>query len=156
MTDPKDSYDRVFQRLEALCEGETDPVAIMATIVCELYHAFDHFNWVGFYRNVGNGVLKIGPYQGGHGCLTIAFDRGVCGKCAREKKIQNIPDVLQIPHHIACSSSTRSEIVVPVLGKDGQLITVLDIDSDTPNAFNETDEKNLPKVCNWLEAAITQ
>ncbi len=145
-----DTYRTVIQTLDALCEGETDPIAIMSTIVSELYHAFDHCDWVGFYRNVGDRVLKVGPYQGGHGCLTISFDRGVCGKCASEKKIQIVPGVLEIPQHIACSATTRSEIVVPVLDKDGHLIAVLDIDSDTPGAFNETDAEHLQELCSII------
>jgi len=141
-----DRYEDLFKTLDSLCEGETDPVAIMATIACELYHAFDHFDWVGFYRDVGNETLKIGPYQGSHGCLTIPFSRGVCGKCARERKVQNVPDVSQVPHHIACSSSTQSEIVVPILSAAGNVIAVLDVDSNTKAAFDEVDEENLARL----------
>lgn len=149
---PDGPYKAVLQRLTTLCAGETDAIAIMSTIAAELYQAFDHVNWVGFYRNVGNRVLKVGPYQGGHGCLTISFDRGVCGKCAREQQIQNVPDVLAIPHHIACSSTTRSEIVLPVVGARGRLVAVLDVDSDTPHAFDESDEIGLQQVCSMLAA----
>ena len=137
------AYDELFQRLDALCEGETDAVALMATISCELYHSFDTFHWVGFYRNAGNHTLKIGPYQGSHGCLTIPFDRGVCGQCARELRVVNVPDVSTIQHHIACSGSTRSEIVVPVRDSAGALLAVLDIGSDLASAFDGTDERNL-------------
>lgn len=155
VTDRQPIYTRVFKSLQSLCEGESDPIALMATISCELFHAFEDFHWVGFYRNVGNQVLKIGPYQGGHGCLTIPFDRGVCGKCARERKTQIVPDVLAIPHHIACSSSTRSEIVVPVTGPDGTLLAVLDIDSDLPDAFAESDEQNLLKIVKLFQTGTT-
>lgn len=144
-------YRSAFQTLDALCEGESDPIAIMATVAGELFAAFDRFNWVGFYRNVGGGILKIGPYQGSRGCLTIPFARGVCGKCAREKTVQNIPDVTRIPHHIACSASTRSEIVVPILADNGELIAVLDIDSDKPAAFDAVDEINLRRVNTYFE-----
>jgi GAF domain-containing protein len=140
------TYRRVFETLDALCESETDPIEIMATIACELHAAFDHFNWVGFYRNVGNRTLKVGPYQGAHGCLTIPFDRGVCGKCARDRAVQNVPDVSVVPHHIACSGSTKSELVVPILGADDELIAVLDIDSDTPAAFDKVDEDALQRL----------
>lgn len=139
-------YDELFRALDVMLEGETDVIAKMATIACELHNAGELFDWVGFYRNIGNNTLKIGPYQGGHGCLTITFDRGVCGKAAREKAIQNVPDVNAIPHHIACASSTRSEIVLPILNGAGELIGVLDIDSDTPAAFDAVDEANLPKM----------
>ena len=80
----QEQYDRLFETLDPLCEGETDRIALMATIVCELHRTFELFDWVGFYRNVGGEVLKIGPYQGAHGCLTIDFSRGICGRCARE------------------------------------------------------------------------
>ena len=88
-------------------------------------------------------MLKIGPYQGGHGCLVIPFSRGVCGAAARTRQTQLVPDVEAFPGHIACSSSTRSEIVVPVIGANDRLIGVLDIDSDRPEAFTETDAEAL-------------
>ncbi len=119
----------------------------MATVACELYHAFEHFDWVGFYRHVGDRMLKVGPYQGGHGCLSISFDRGVCGKCAREQRVQSVPDVLAVADHIACSASTRSEIVLPVIDADGRLVAVLDVDSDTPHAFSDNDARELQAVC---------
>ena len=139
-------YDNLFRRLDALCEGETDQIALMATIACELYHAFAEFHWVGFYRNVGNDTLKIGPYQGAHGCLTIPFEEGVCGKCAREQAVLNIPDVTAIPFHIDCSGSTRSELVVPICREGGELLAVLDVDSDNPAEFTELDELNLEEI----------
>lgn len=144
-------YDRLFRTLDSLCESETDPIAVMATIACELYHSFDRFNWVGFYRNTGNRVLKIGPYQGSHGCLTIPFEKGVCGKCAREKTLQNVSDITRIPHHIACSESTRSELVVPIMNANDELIAVLDIDSDRTSAFDEIDEENLKRLNKYFQ-----
>ncbi len=126
-------------RIRALCAGEDDAVAKMATIACELFHADDRFDWVGFYRVVAPGLLKIGPYQGGHGCLVIPFDKGVCGAAAREARSLIVPDVDAFPGHIACAASTRSEIVVPVFGPDGGLIAVLDIDSNRPDAFSPAD-----------------
>ena len=143
-------YDQLFETLDALCEGETDPIALMATIVCELKQTFEPFHWVGFYRNVGDELLKIGPYQGTHGCLTIPFSRGVCGKCAREKAIQNVPDVTLLPEHIACSASTRSELVLPILDEQGELLAVLDIDSNLPAAFDELDERNLRRLGSYF------
>ncbi|MFH2011012.1 MAG: GAF domain-containing protein [bacterium] len=139
-------YDQLLETLDALCDGETDPIALMATIVCELKQSFESFHWVGFYRNVGGELLKIGPYQGAHGCLTIPFSRGVCGKCAREKTVQNVPDVTRLPYHIACSASTRSELVLPILDERGELLAVLDIDSDLPDAFDELDLQNLRRL----------
>jgi L-methionine (R)-S-oxide reductase len=128
-------------RVLALVEGEEDSIAKMATLACEIFQADPRFDWVGFYRRVDKDLLKIGPYQGGHGCLVIPFSRGVCGACAREEKTQLVPDVDAFPGHIACASSTRSELVVPVFDKDGGLIAVLDIDSDQPNAFSEQDAR---------------
>jgi GAF domain-containing protein len=135
---PRD-YSEVADRIRAVCAGEDDAVALMATVAGELYHAFDDFDWVGFYRVTAPGLLKIGPYQGGHGCLVIPFERGVCGAAAREARTQVVADVDAFPGHIACAASTRSEIVVPVHGPDGALIGVLDIDSDTPAAFDRAD-----------------
>ncbi len=143
------NYEELFRTLDVLCEGETDEIAIMATVACELYSFSEQFDWVGFYRNVGGDVLKIGPYQGGHGCLVIPFERGVCGKCAREQKVQNVPDVNAVPHHIACSSSTQSELVVPIL-RDGVLIAVLDVDSNSRAAFDQVDEENLLKISKYF------
>jgi GAF domain-containing protein len=91
-------------------------------------------------------LLKIGPYQGGHGCLVIPFDRGVCGAAARTGEIQLVPDVDAFPGHIACSSSTRSEIVLPVRNAAGELIGVFDIDSDQPDAFTEEDSRQLDAI----------
>jgi L-methionine (R)-S-oxide reductase len=106
-------YQQTQQHIQALIAGERDEIAVLATVAAELHHAFPHFHWVGFYRVVQPGLLKVGPYQGGHGCLTIPFERGVCGRCAREKTTQVVADVTRVPYHIACSSTTRAEIVVP-------------------------------------------
>lgn len=138
-------YTDVTQTINALCEGETDAITKMATISCELYHAMDGFDWVGFYRVVEPDLLKVGPYQGGHGCLVIPFDKGVCGACAREEKTQLVPDVEAFPGHIACSSSTRSEIVLPVF-EEGRLIAVLDVDSNNPDDFDKNDQEALEAI----------
>ena len=135
---PRD-YGEVSARIRAVSDGEDDAVALMATVACELNHAFGDFDWVGFYRVTGPGLLKVGPYQGGHGCLAIRFDQGVCGAAARERRTQVVADVDAFPGHIACATSTRSEIVVPVFDRAGTLIAVLDVDSDTPDAFDATD-----------------
>lgn len=132
--------------IAALTEGETDPVALMATLACELHHADDRFDWTGFYRVTEPEVLKIGPYQGGHGCLVIPFSRGVCGACARTGQVQVVDDVDAFPGHIACASSTRSELVVPVRDASGALIAVLDIDSDQPAAFTAEDAEALTEI----------
>ncbi len=130
----------------ALTEGETDAVALMATVACEVYHADDRFDWTGFYRVVAPELLKIGPYQGGHGCLTIPFSRGVCGAAARTREVQLVPDVDAFPGHIACASSTRSELVLPVFDQAGAVIAVFDIDSDRPDAFSAEDASALAGI----------
>lgn len=133
-------YQATTDSIRALCHGETDTVALMATMACEIHHAHPFADWTGFYRVTAPELLKIGPYQGGHGCLVIPFSRGVCGACARTGQVQNVPDVEDFPGHIACSSSTRSELVLPVWNAAGRLLGVLDIDSDTPAAFTKADE----------------
>jgi len=150
----QDQYDRLFETLDLLCEGETDRIALMATIACELHRTFEQFNWVGFYRNVGGEVLKIGPYQGAHGCLTIEFSRGICGRCACEKAVQNVPDVAAEEDHIACSATTKSELVIPILDGAGELIAVLDIDSDTPGAFDRIDQENLQLIGRYFQRSL--
>jgi GAF domain-containing protein len=139
-------YADLAARIAALTEGETDTVALMATVACELHHADDRFDWTGFYRVVAPELLKIGPYQGGHGCLTIPFSRGVCGAAARTGAVQIVDDVEAFAGHIACSSSTRSEIVLPVRDASGALIAVLDIDSDRPAAFDRQDAEELGAI----------
>lgn len=136
-------YQALGAAVEALTHGETDTVALMATVACEVHHADDRFNWTGFYRVVAPRLLKIGPYQGGHGCLVIPFERGVCGACARTGEVQLVPDVDAFPGHIACASSTRSELVLPVRNRAGELLGVFDIDSDLPAAFTEGDAAEL-------------
>ncbi len=147
----QESWPEVSARIAALIEGEDDDVAKMATIACELFHGFERFHWVGFYRVVAPQLMKIGPYQGGHGCLVIPFSRGVCGACARARETIIVPDVDAFPDHIACSSTTRSELVAPVM-REGQLIAVLDLDSDYPDAFDEADKAAVEQI---LSAAFS-
>jgi L-methionine (R)-S-oxide reductase len=138
-------YIQLLKDVKALTEGEDDIISKMSTISCEIYHAFEYVNWAGFYRRTGERTLKVGPYQGGHGCLVIDFGRGVCGKCARELKVQIENDVAKLPYHIACSSETRAEIVLPVI-RNGELTAVIDIDSTVPDVFDSTDEKYLNEI----------
>ncbi|MBN1506540.1 MAG: GAF domain-containing protein [Sedimentisphaerales bacterium] len=145
--DKQKLYDLVLQRIGDLIAGEGDLIAVMATVVCELHHSFDYFDWTGFYRVVSPGLLKVGPYQGTHGCLRIPFERGVCGAAARTRTTQLVPDVREFPGYIPCSGSTRSEIVVPVIVPRGDLVAVLDVDSDRLEALDVVDKMNLEKVC---------
>jgi GAF domain-containing protein len=146
-------YPALAAEIRALTAGESDPVALMATVACAVHHAHPRADWTGFYRVVATGLLKIGPYQGGHGCLVIPFDRGVCGACARSGKAQIVPDVAAFPGHIACAASTRSELVLPVRDGAGRLIAVFDLDSDTPAAFDAADAAALQAILDATFAA---
>lgn len=139
-------YKMLAQTIDALTRGETDEVALMATVACEVHHADDRFDWTGFYRVVAPELLKIGPYQGGHGCLVIPFSRGVCGAAARSGEVQLVADVEAFEGHIACATSTRSELVIPVKDRDGRLIGVFDIDSDQPDAFSQEDAAEMSAI----------
>ena len=139
-------FDQLERTVLALTEGETDTVSLMATLACEVHHSDDRFDWTGFYRVVDTSLLKIGPYQGGHGCLVIPFDRGVCGAAARTGKVQLVDDVDAFDGHIACSTSTKSELVLPVFNQSGALLGVFDIDSDQPGAFTQADADALDRL----------
>ena len=128
---------QVITKLRGICAGETDHVTLMAVVAGELFHAVDGFDWVGFYRVVVPGMLKLGPYQGRHGCLVIPFDKGVCGAAALEQQTQIVDNVHQFDGHIACAASTQSELVIPVFDKGHNLVAVLDIDSDQPAFFSQ-------------------
>jgi GAF domain-containing protein len=147
---PKDrAYAALSDQLDALLDGISDPIAIMATMSCVLHRGFGHL-WAGFYRVVEPGVmLRVGPYQGTIGCLDIAFGRGVCGTAAAERRTVIVPDVDAFPGHIACDSKSRSEIVVPVTDARGDLIAVLDVDSEHLAAFDEVDAR-------WLERLVAR
>ena len=139
-------YEGLMKRVLSLTKREHDQVSLMATVVCEVHWADNRFDWTGFYRVVGPNLLKIGPYQGSHGCLTIPFSRGVCGAAARTGKIQIVSDVSEFSDHIACSASTQSELVIPVRDKDKNLIAVFDMDSNTINAFDEYDANQISNL----------
>lgn len=140
------SYTTLAKTIRSLTEGETDPIALMATVTCEVHHSDNRFDWTGFYRVTAPEMLKIGPYQGGHGCLVIPFSRGVCGAAARTGETQLVKDVDAFPGHIACASSTRSELVLPVWNGRGDLIAVFDIDSDQLDAFTQADADGLTAI----------
>ena len=139
-------YADLAARIRSLTEDETDIIALMATLACEVHHSDDRFDWTGFYRVTEPDMLKIGPYQGSHGCLVIPFSRGVCGAAARTGEVQIVADVDAFPGHIACASSTRSEIVLPVFDGSGSLLGVFDVDSDQPDAFTEEDAKEISAI----------
>jgi len=143
-------YGEVQSALAALLADETDFIAALATTACELHYAFDHYDWTGFYRLVRPDLLVIGPYQGTHGCLRIAVTRGVCGAAVRSRATQRVDRVADRPDHIACSSSTRSEIVVPVVSRQRGVLAVLDVDSNREAAFTDVDQSALEDICRDL------
>jgi L-methionine (R)-S-oxide reductase len=140
------AYAELQGHSDAILDGVDDEVTAMATMAALLHHAFGHL-WTGFYRVVEPGqLLRVGPYQGSLGCLDIEFGRGVCGNAATETKTVIVPDVEKYPGHITCDARSRSEIVVPVFGKQGDLIAVLDIDSDRLDAFDAEDARGLEQL----------
>ena len=152
----KVDYKSLSQSIASLVEGETDTVALMATVACEVHYSDNRFDWTGFYRVTEPELMKIGPYQGGHGCLVIPFSRGVCGAAARSHEVQLVADVDAFPGHIACASSTRSELVLPVVNGSGLLLGVFDLDSDQSDAFTQTDADALTAIlADTFRLAIT-
>ena len=149
---PSGSKEEIYQALlpqvEALISGEQDLVANLANIAAALREAFGFF-WVGFYIVQGQ-ELVLGPFQGPIACTRIAFGRGVCGTSWKEKKTQLVPDVDAFPGHIACSSASKSEIVVPAF-QDGEVFLVLDVDSDRLNDFDSVDQRYLEELMQLLE-----
>ena len=143
----EERYEALIPQLKSLISTETDQIANYANVSAALKEVFD-FLWVGFYR-VSDKVLVLGPFQGPIACTRIAFGKGVCGFAWQEGKIVIVPDVDQFPGHIACSSRSKSEIVVPV-AKEANIIGVLDVDSELLNNFDEIDAKYLEIICALL------
>jgi L-methionine (R)-S-oxide reductase len=139
--DKKNLYEALLPQLIGLCEGEEDLIANLANLCAGLKEAFGFF-WVGFYL-VKNNQLVLGPFQGPIACTRIAYGKGVCGSSWKEGKTLVVPDVDAFPGHIACSSLSRSEIVVPVRNHKGEIKMVLDIDSSELNSFDELDQHYL-------------
>lgn len=140
-------YELLYKQIEALVMGESDQIANMANVAAMIHYTFG-FWWTGFYR-VADDELVLGPFQGPLACSRISYDRGVCGTAWKEQTTQVVPDVEQFPGHIACSSLSRSEIVVPVC-KEDKIIAVLDIDSEHLATFDTTDQKWLEKIVDLL------
>ncbi len=134
--------DEALPQIRAVLEGETDAVAIEATLACLLWETLAQTNWCGFYRRVDEGMLAVGPYHGGMGCLRVDFARGVCGACARTAELQLVPDVTLFPGHISCDDATRSELVLPVV-HGGRVQAVLDLDSPHLDAFTMDEASRL-------------
>ena len=143
----QERYEALLPQIEAVVEGEPDLIANMANVAAMLHETFG-FWWTGFYRVEGQ-ELVLGPFQGPMACTRIKKGRGVCGTAWAEAQTQVVPDVDQFPGHIACSSASRSEIVVPIF-KEGEVIAVLDIDSAQLNTFDQTDRRYLEQVVEML------
>ena len=143
-----EKYRLLERQVAALLEGETDVIAKMANVAAVLHETFG-FWWTGFYRVAGD-ELVLGPFQGPVACMHIPFGKGVCGTAWKRNETVVVPDVEQFPGHIACSSASRSEIVVPVHGPEGAVTAVLDIDSDRLATFDEEDKVWLEKIVTWL------
>ena len=145
-----EAYDELASQANAVLEGIDDDVAAMATMSSLIHTAFGHL-WTGFYRVVEPGaLLRVGPYQGTLGCLEIQFGRGVCGTAAATRETQVVEDVMTFAGHITCDARSRSEIVVPVFGRNDELIAVLDIDSDSVGTFSSEDRVGLEKLVEWF------
>jgi L-methionine (R)-S-oxide reductase len=140
------AYAELQGHSDAILDGVDDEVTAMATLAALVHHAFGHL-WTGFYRVVEPGqLLRVGPYQGSLGCLEITFGRGVCGNAAAETKTVIVPDVEKYPGHITCDARARSEIVVPVFGRQSDLIAVFDVDSERRDAFDGEDARGLERL----------
>jgi GAF domain-containing protein len=144
----KARYRLLTEQISALIDGEDDLIAVMSN-VCAAIHETMGFFWTGFYRVVGE-ELVLGPFQGPVACMHIAYGRGVCGTAWKEQRTIVVPDVEQFPGHIACSSLSRSEIVVPLLSPTNQVVAVLDIDSRELATFDDTDKEYLEHICNII------
>ena len=145
-----EAYEELSSQVDAVLAGIDDEVAAMATISSLIHNSLGHL-WTGFYRVAEPGkLLRVGPYQGTLGCMEIAFGRGVCGTAAAEERTVIVEDVHAFSDHITCDPRSKSEIVVPVFGRNKELIAVLDIDSEQPAAFSEADRKGLERIAGWF------
>jgi len=145
-------YRDLASALEGLVAGETDPIANMANASALIFETIPDVNWVGFYRNI-DGELVLGPFQGRPACIRIPFGTGVCGTAAEARHVQRVDDVHAFPGHIACDSSSNSEIVVPLI-RDDELLGVLDIDSPKKARFTAEDETGCVRLAEILSRVL--
>jgi GAF domain-containing protein len=145
----EEQYKLLVSQIEALIDGEKDTIAVMSNVAAAIHQSFG-FWWTGFYRVIDN-ELVLGPFQGPIACMHIPYGKGVCGTSWQRAETVIVPDVEQFPGHIACSSESRSEIVVPVFGSDGKVIAVLDIDSEHLGTFDDIDRKYLEDICKLIK-----
>ena len=154
MENKQQIYDELTAQLDALMEGESEEMSVLANVSAALAERFPWF-WTGFYLE-REGELRLGPFQGTVACMHIAHGRGVCGTAFERRQSIVVPDVEQFPGHIACSSLSRSEIVVPIFNGKGEPVGVLDIDSTSLAAFDDVDRQNLERVCALLSSTLYQ
>ena len=156
----EEQYQLLVSQIEALIEGEKDMIAVMSNVAAAIHQTMG-FWWTGFYRVVGDDCvphsdqgreLVLGPFQGPVACMHIPYGKGVCGTAWQRAETVIVPDVEQFPGHIACSSESKSEIVVPVYGSNNAVVAVLDIDSEKLNTFDDIDCKYLEKICRMIKA----
>jgi len=151
-SDRKKIYNEIAPQIAALVEGETDLTANLANITAALKEALEFF-WIGFYI-VKENQLVLSAFQGSIACTRIDFDKGVCGHCYTTRQTIVVSDVEEFPGHIACSSLSKSEIVLPIFDKNGEVAMVLDVDSDKPNDFSEADAEGLQMIVKIVEKLI--
>ena len=146
-------YRDLAAALESLVAGEPDPIANMANASALIMESLPDLNWAGFYRKLG-GELVLGPFQGRAACIRIPFGRGVCGAAAATLQVQRVEDVNAFPGHIACDAASASELVVPIVGADGELLAVLDLDSPSKARFDAEDEAGCVALCEVLARVL--
>ena len=151
--DKRELYKELAQQLAALIEGEPDLIANAANMAGLIYHGLPELNWAGFYF-AKEGELVLGPFQGKPACVRIAWGKGVCGTAAARAGSVVVPDVHEFPGHIACDAASASELVVPIVGADGKLVAVLDLDSPRVARFTEEDEEGCVAVCELLAKVL--
>ncbi len=149
----EERYRQLIPKIEALISGERDETAVMANVTAAMAGMFPEWLWTGFYRVVG-GALLLGPFQGPVACYHIAKGRGVCGDAWEQERTIVVPDVEKYPGHIACSSLSRSEIVVPFRNKQGDIVAVLDVDSPEVNTFDATDQHFMERIAGIVAREI--
>ena len=144
----EEQYKLLVDQIASLIDGEKDMIAVMSNVAAAIHQTMG-FWWTGFYRVIDN-ELVLGPFQGPVACMHIPYGKGVCGAAWQRAETIIVPDVEQFPGHIACSSESKSEIVVPVFGSNKTVVAVLDIDSEKLNTFDETDRKYLEEICKMI------
>ena len=152
MTEKEEKYSLLTEQIKSLIEGETDAIAVMANVCAAIQQEMGFF-WTGFYRVVDDELL-LGPFQGSVACMHIPFGKGVCGSAWKQRETIVVPDVEQFPGHIACSSLSRSEIVVPLFSDSGEVTAVLDIDSKELATFDDTDRTYLEAICGLIASVV--